>query len=313
MRSSASVSVILVNFNQARFISDAWASLLNQTIAPKKIFLVDDGSADEDVNAVACLIAEHSELDVQFISDKENRGLSARLNQALPHVDSEWLMVLAADDALKTDSIKLLLNAADSETDVVWGNLDVVDEYGANLGYSRPRDTWQGKASKRYLDSGFTFKDLLKFNNFIPGGMTLIRTATVRQAGGWDPNVTTEDFDLWLRISRTSKFKYIDELVGSYRVVPGSKSRRDSHKLRDQAKFLGKHAGQSKEIDKGLAYLAAMKWAFTVLRIRRIPDFSLKEMAHLIGVSPKLAWSQMPRAIANPIFLSLLARVRRVT
>jgi GT2 family glycosyltransferase len=313
MKLSASVSVILVNFNQARFISDAWTSLRNQTIAPEKIFLVDDGSADEDFKAVASLVVDNAELNVQLISDRDNLGISARLNQVLPLVDTEWLLVLAADDALKPNSIELLFAASGSEADVVWGNLDVIDESGSPLGYSRPRNTWQGNVSKRYLDAGFPFNDLLKFNNFVPGGMTLIRAATVRQAGGWDANITTEDFDLWLRISRTSRFKYVDVSVGNYRVVSGSKSRRDSHKLRDQATFLSKHAGQSKEIDKGLAYLAAMRWAFTVLRTRRIPDFSLKDMCQIIGVSPKLAWSQMPRAAANPLYWSLIARVKRVT
>jgi GT2 family glycosyltransferase len=313
MKASASVSVILVNYNQARFISDAWNSLVNQTIAPEKIFLVDDGSAIDDMQTLRQLVEHNSALSVQLISDGQNIGISARLNQVLPLVETEWLVVLAADDSLKPDSIDKLVTAAESQVDVVWGNLDVMDESGATLGYSRPADTWQGHISKKYQVAGFPFKDLLKFNNFIPGGMTLIRTATVRQASGWDSNITTEDFDLWLRISSASKFKYINESVGNYRVVPGSKSRRDSHKLRDQAGFLGKHSGQSKEIDKGLAYLAAMRWAFTVLRMRRIPDFSLKDMCQVIGVSPRLAWSQMPRAVANPIYWSLIARVKRVT
>ncbi len=313
MKASASVSVILVNFNQARFISDAWTSLVNQTIAPEKIFLVDDGSAIDDIQTLTQLVEHNSALNAQLISDRENLGISARLNQVLPLVETEWLVVLAADDSLKPDSIDKLMTASESQVDVVWGNLDVMDESGATLGYSRPCDTWQGHVSKKYQVAGFPFQDLLKFNNFIPGGMTLIRTATVRQASGWDSNITTEDFDLWLRISSASKFKYINESVGNYRVVPGSKSRRDSHKLRDQAGFLRKHSGQSKEIDKGLAYLAAMRWAFTVLRMRRIPDFSLKDMCQVIGVSPRLAWSQMPRAVANPIYWSLIARVKRVT
>lgn len=313
MKSNASVTVLLVNFNQARFIHDAWKSLISQSLVPEKVFVIDDGSSGDDLKIIKELAQSNSDLNLQLVCDNKNIGISARLNQALPLIETEWLLILAADDALKSDSLELLLAASNSETDVVWGNIEVMDEAGSSLGYSRPKDTWQGHVAKKYLNADFPFKDLLKFNNFVPGGMTLIRTSTVEAAGGWDPKVTTEDFDLWLRISSTSKFKYIDQSVGKYRVVAGSKSRRDSHKLRDQAIFLSKHSGQSRDIDKGLAYLAAMRWAFTLFRMRRIPDYSLREMAQDIGISPNLAWSQMPRAVANPLYWSLISRVKRVT
>ena len=313
MNSSASVTVIVVNFNQARYIKDAFTSIRNQTLSPEKVIVVDDGSAPIDVEDLRRLISETGIETQSFIQDEKNLGISARLNQALKEVSTEWLLVLAADDVLLPSSIENLFDSVTDSFDVAWGDLDVMDEQGDSLGFSRPRDTWQGTVSTRYKTPNKPFKDLLKFNNFIPGGMTLIRTKTVVNAGGWDSSITTEDFDLWLRISKTSQFLYVAKSVGKYRVVEGSKSRRDSHKLRDQALFLSKHAGQSKKTDRGIAYLAAMRWAFTVLRMRRIPDYSLNEMTRVIGVSPVTAWLQMPRAVANPLYWSVVARVKRLT
>ena len=311
--SNFEVTVIVVNFNQARFIKDAFTSIRNQTRPAEKVIVIDDGSDPTDVEYLRYLINETG-IEIQsFIQDGKNLGISARLNQALNEVRTEWFLVLAADDALLPNSIENLFEPATDSVDVVWGDLDVMDEQGDSLGFSRPRDTWQGAVSTKYKTPNKPFKDLLKFNNFIPGGMTLIRTKTVVNAGGWDSIITTEDFDLWLRISKTSQFLYIAKSVGKYRVVEGSKSRRDSHKLRDQALFLSKHAGQSKKTDRGIAYLAAMRWAFTVLRMRLIPDYSLNEMARVIGVSPVTAWLQMPRAVANPLYWSILARVKRLT
>ena len=313
LTSSASVTVIVVNFNQARFIKDAFISIRNQTQSPEKVIVVDDGSDPADVENLRRLITETGIENQSFIHDGKNFGISERLNQALKEVNTEWLMVLAADDVLLANSIESLFDSVTDSVDVVWGDLDVMDEQGDSLGFSRPRDTWQGTISTRYKTPNKPFKDLLKFNNFIPGGMTLIRTKTIVNAGGWDSSITTEDFDLWLRISKTSQFMYISKSVGKYRVVEGSKSRRDSHKLRDQALLLSKHAGQAKKTDRGIAYLAAMRWAFTVLRMRQIPDYSLNEMARVIGVSPVTAWLQMPRAVANPLYWSVVARVKRLT
>ena len=313
MNSSASVTVIVVNFNQAKFAHDAINSICKQTLSTEKVIFIDDGSDPSDVEELRKLIGETGINFQSFIHDGKNLGISARLNQALNDVGTEWLLVLAADDALLPNSIENLIESATDSVDVVWGDLDVMNEGGELLGFARPRDTWQGMVSKRYLTPNAPFKDLLKFNNFIPGGMTLIRTKAIVAAGGWDSNITTEDFDLWLRISKSSHFRYIAKSVGKYRVVEGSKSRRDSHKLRDQALFLSKHAGDSKETDKGIAYLAAMRWAFTLSRMRRIPDYSLNEMARVIGVSPVKAWLQMPRAVANPLYWSVVARVKRLT
>ena len=313
MSSYAPVTILLINYNQEQFIDDAWKSILSQTVKPAKVLIVDDGSNGEDAAHIEKLITHNHILSTDFFHDGLNKGISARLNQLLPIIETEWFLILSADDELVPESLERLLSNSTPDIDVLWGDLDVMDSSGHSLDYLRPKDTWQGKAASRYLDSGFPFCDFLKFNNFVPGGMTMIRSASVRDAGGWDSNVTTEDFDLWLRISETSKFKYIGTQVGRYRVVPGSKSRRDNHKLRDQAIFLAKHSGRSKDIDRGVAYLAAMRWAFTAVRLRSIPDYSLAEMARVIGVSPSLAWRQMPRAVANPLYWSLVARVKRLT
>ena len=313
MNNSASVTVIVVNFNQARFVRDALTSIQNQSQPPEKVIVIDDGSEASDVEVLRRLIVE-SKIDVQnFVHDDKNLGISARLSQVLNLVNTEWLLVLSADDELLPSSLENLIQSATDSVDVVWGDLDVINELGKSLGFSRPRDTWQGTVSRKYVTPKKPFNDLLKFNNFISGGMTLIRTQTVIDAGGWDSKITTEDLDLWLRISGSSQFLYIAKSVGRYRVVEGSKSRRDSHKLRDQALFLSKHVGISKETDRGIAYLAAMRWAFTLLRMRRIPDYSLNEMGRAIGISPVATWLQMPRAVANPIYWSVVARVKRLT
>jgi GT2 family glycosyltransferase len=312
---NAPVAIILVNYNQGRFIYESWLSIQEQTISPVQVFIVDDGSMESDIEIINKLLKSASSSSYQpaFIHDEKNLGISSRLNQVLSEVKTEWLLVLAADDYLLPNALENLIQNANDSVDVVWGNLDVMNEEGELSGFSRPKDTWQGAILNKYRDAGKPFNDLLRFNNFIPGGMTLIRTSTVREAGGWDPTITTEDLDLWLRISSNSDFKYIDESVGKYRIVRGSKSRMDSHKLRDHAVLLAKHSGSSKEIDKGIAYLAAMRWAFTVLRLRRIPDYSIKEMSKVMGVSSTKTWLQMPRAIATPLFWAMLARVKRLT
>jgi glycosyltransferase involved in cell wall biosynthesis len=306
-------SIILVNKDQGKYFSSAWWSVLNQTKKFDQVIIVDDGSKESDVQLIQSCIANQSTYDIELISDQQNLGLSARLNQALELVRSDWFMILAADDQLIPTANEILSKSIDESVNVVWGNLDLIQEDGSELNLSRPRDTWQGPVALRYIEPRYPFKDLLRYNNFIPGGMTLIRTAVVRSASAWDPELTTEDLDLWLRIGKTSRFKYVNESVGKYRIVAGSKSRRDSHKLLDNSKLLSKQTGVDASTDRNIAYLAAMRWAFTVFRTKRIPAMSLTEMAKIIGIPTWYLWTQLPRAIVIPIVGAIFARVKRLT
>ena len=213
---TAQVTVIVVHFNQARFAQEAIASAVEQGV---KVLVVDDGSQPTQLAQLREVVAGFP--DIRLEADGHNLGLSGRLNSALQHVDTPWLSVLAADDAFEPGGVAALLNAASPEDAVVWGNLALMDEAGVPLGTSRPRNSWQRPIARRYLDGGRPFHVLLRFNNFVTGGMSLIRTDVVRQAGGWDSEVTTEDFDLWLRLSRSHTFRYVDSIVGRYRAVAG--------------------------------------------------------------------------------------------
>jgi glycosyltransferase involved in cell wall biosynthesis len=301
-----SVSILLLNFQQGKYINKALESISMQTVKPKQIILIDDGSSYEEIFEIKSLSSKYSDLPLEVICDQKNLGHTARMNQALSLSTEEFFLLLSADDWLEPDAIELLAREISDSDDVVWGNLRVVNENGSNRGYVRPRENWQGKTARRYLNGGNVFDDLLRVNSFVTGGMSLLRVSTIRNAGGWDPKVTTEDFDLWLRIGSTATFRYVDEVIGNYRQVPNSKSRNDNKKLLDQALIFSKHAGQSKILDRKLAYLAAMRWALAVARIRRLPKVSINQMAAIMGVSTWKVTSQLPRAIWAPVSGSLI-------
>lgn len=311
MVNTAPVTVVLLNYNQGKYFEQAWTSLLEQQRKPRQVIVIDDGSTGDDVAIISKFVHSEDFQQVLFIHDTVNRGHTARMNQALTLATSEFIMLLSADDWLEPSALADLSRAAKPDVDVVWGNISVVNEDGSSRGYVRPRSNWQGPTARKYKSGGQVFDDLLRVNSFVTGGMSILRVKTVREAGAWDPKVTTEDFDLWLRIGRTANFVYTDTVVGNYRQVPSSKSRKDDHKLIDQATIFSKHTGQDSYTDRGLAYLAAMRWALAVARMKKLPGVSLLKMARIMRLSWWKLYIQLPRAIFNPIFGSLLAALRR--
>ena len=79
------ITVIVPTFNRASMLRQCIDSLLNQTIKPIEIIVVDDGSTD----ATAALASEFPAI-VRYLG-KPNEGEGAALNFALPLARGEWI------------------------------------------------------------------------------------------------------------------------------------------------------------------------------------------------------------------------------
>ncbi|HLM59831.1 MAG TPA: glycosyltransferase family A protein, partial [Pyrinomonadaceae bacterium] len=74
-----SVSVLVPSYNHAPFIERTLRSIFKQTLAPKKLIVIDDGSKDESA-AIIERVLEDCPFSAEFIR-RENRGLSVTLNE----------------------------------------------------------------------------------------------------------------------------------------------------------------------------------------------------------------------------------------
>ena len=305
------VTILILNFNQSRFLSQAIESVKRQTLKPEQIIFIDDGSSEIDFASARHIVEREKIFDIA-VFDGINMGHTKRMNQAVSLCSSTYLMLLSADDWLEDDALEQLMRSSNGNEDVIWGNLNVINEDGNRISHVRPRGTWQGKTARKYIQSGHIFEDLLKVNSFVTGGMSLIKASSVVNYGGWDNSVTTEDFDLWLRMGKDANFRYVDEIVGNYRKVSGSKSRNDDQKLLDQARIFSKHSGSSKILDFRIAYLIGMRWALAVLRQKKPLGVKLRNLANVCGVSLPQVFLMLPLAIARPIFGTALAQFRPI-
>ncbi|HNU09464.1 MAG TPA: glycosyltransferase family A protein, partial [Pyrinomonadaceae bacterium] len=90
------VTVVVPSYNHARFVERTLRSIFAQTLAPKNLIVIDDGSKDESVAVI-----EQTLRDCPFASElivRENRGLCATLNEALSKTDSEYFAYISSDD-----------------------------------------------------------------------------------------------------------------------------------------------------------------------------------------------------------------------
>lgn len=294
------VTVAVFCFNQAGYVTGCLGSVLDQDPAAKEIYFVDDGSADASIQVACGFLAERGALDrVTVLADGTNRRLPARMNEVLRKTTSEWVIWVASDDMLMPGALTVFANAAleHRDVDVFFGDLAVMDERGTPLGYVRPGDTFQAHAANRYRTPGHPYWDILRNNNFVPGGMTMIRASVLEAVGGYDERERIEDMDMWLRIGCTSRFAYLARTVGRYRIVPGSQSRRERENVLDHAGMLRRRTLDQPEAKRLVARLVAMRLALAVARSRGRLPVGLSEVARAAGLARREIVAALPVAV----------------
>ena len=178
------LTVIIPAYNEAGFVGDTIRSLLEQTVPPEEIILVDDGSTDGtgDVGRRA---------GITVVRPRKNTGSKAGAQTfALPRVKTELVMAIDADTTLAPTAVETLMKC--------FAHPGV----GAACGFVLPRHIrtlWERGRFIEYLFA-FTFykqvQDYYRRPLISSGCFSMYRTELVRRLGGWSGRTLAEDMDL---------------------------------------------------------------------------------------------------------------------
>lgn len=94
---SEKISVVIPLYNKVEEIERAVRSVVEQSLAPREIIVVDDGSTDGSAAVVERLIAEFAEYNIRLIK-QTNGGVSAARNRGVKEATGEFVALLDGDD-----------------------------------------------------------------------------------------------------------------------------------------------------------------------------------------------------------------------
>ena len=98
-------------------------SIINQTIQPEEIILVDDGSTDRS----SALCDEYAEKNTNIrVIHQKNAGLSAARNTGIEHAQGVWVYFVDGDDILAPDVIEsflAVLTAHEGDVEFIQGRM----------------------------------------------------------------------------------------------------------------------------------------------------------------------------------------------
>lgn len=192
------VSVIMANWRGERFLGEAIASVLSQSLRDLELLVVDDASDDRSQD----IVREAMDRDprVRLLAGSSNAGPSDARNRGLAAARGEWVAIVDSDDLLHPRRLELLLTAAGRfKADIVaddlafFGDSPVVA--GQTLFGALALKGGMAVSPVFFLESG---KDRTRPS--LGYVKPLIRRSAL--AGlGYDPAIRIgEDYDLYLRL-----------------------------------------------------------------------------------------------------------------
>lgn len=212
----ARVAVIVPAYGVAHLVGEALESLLRQTLRDWECIVIDDGAPDDVAGAVRPYLGDPR---IRFIHSA-NGGVSAARNRAIAASCAPLITLLDGDDLLRPDYLSTMVEILDANPQVRFATCNA-RIFGA---VSRERTCVECKQGTGDGTYG-SLADVLdrSFNVYIG---TTFRRADFDSVGGFDTTMAqSEDFDLWVRLMMLGgKAYYVDQILGDYRVRPGSAS-----------------------------------------------------------------------------------------
>lgn len=108
-----SVAVVIPNFNYSAFISRLIESLAKQTLKPKRIIFVDDGSTDNSLAIISKQKELYAKQFEQFdiVAMPKNKGKLAALNIGCEMVQEDITLIVDSDDYLAENFLARTLSS----------------------------------------------------------------------------------------------------------------------------------------------------------------------------------------------------------
>ena len=211
----AEVSVVIPTFNRRQLLPQAIDSVFTQTLRPREIIVVDDGSTDD----TGRLFRDTYEGRVSYYR-QSNQGVSAARNLGARRASGKYLAFLDSDDSWVPEKLERQVAAIESRR----------DEHACAVFSSGLLMDRDGKITRRRLvgrRAGIQDYDLERFvrgiSIFCPMSNMLIRKTCFDEVGGLDCTIRYgEDWDLVVRLRAKWSFLYIDAPLFRRRMHPTS-------------------------------------------------------------------------------------------
>ena len=242
------VAVVMPAYQAGDTIKRALDSIAKQTVAPREVIVIDDGSTDGTLEQAMEMSKQLGDTKL-IVRRQENLGPGAARNAAVTNARAQLLAFLDADDEWLPTHLEASLKFFDT-TDCT---MTCHNEWLVENGIATLNDCL---ARRRERDSAFV---AIYRKGCISTSTVVVRRDHVAACGGFDPDLANgQDVDLWLAVLARddAKLHAFEDPLSRYFIRPGS---------------IDSHIARRRKFHQRIAY----RWAW---RVAVEPDGKLRSV-----------------------------------
>jgi glycosyltransferase involved in cell wall biosynthesis len=209
MKTQPAITVLMPVYNASEYLQEAVDSVLTQTWSDFELLIIDDGSDQKTKGIIASIIDER----VRVITHLENLGLITSLNEGLKSANGRYIARMDADDVCLPERLEKQFRFLEKNPTILLCGCQI-EEYSG-----------KSAISKVLLDHDMVKAGLL-FSCVIPHPSVMFRKEVFdKENFEYDRRfVHSEDYELWIRVSRKFRLCNLKDTLLKYRVHPGQVS-----------------------------------------------------------------------------------------
>jgi len=210
-----SVTIVVPNYNHARYLPESLGSIAAQTCAPDRVLIIDDASTDDSLAVISRFIADHPTWEL--IGHDKNQGVVRGQNEAIHAVDTDWIGFLGADDALHPTYLDKTLAQAARFPDV--GLICACSEIIGSSDARALRPMMLPERRSALLGPADVRTILRTGDNYFSGNVSLYRRSAIEALGGFDEKLGSfSDAFLARQLALTFGVFFVAEILGYWRI-----------------------------------------------------------------------------------------------
>lgn len=199
------VFTFVPSYNHAPFIEKCLKSIINQTLKPKKLLVIDDGSKDDSPKIIEKVLKD-CPFDAELIV-RENRGLCATLNEGFAKSSGEYFAYIGSDDIWLSRFLEERIKLLDQHKSAVlaYGNalfLDAEDNI-----FESSAEWWNFPTDAR---------EMLRLG-IAPISSTVFYRRKFLENYRWNEKSRLEDYEFYIKLSTEGEFLFDKQVLSVWR------------------------------------------------------------------------------------------------
>ncbi len=223
------ISVVIPLYNHEKYIEQTIDSVLDQTVKPKEIIIIDDGSQDSSLEKAQGYAKKYP--DLFTVIGQKNRGAHATINRGILMAKSELISILNSDDNYKQERFAQCVKefAKDPSLSAIATGIEFIDQEGDII----ENVPWYEDAVKfHYENREDFFLSLVNANFFMTTSNFIFKKEIIADIGLFADLRYAHDYDFFLNCIATGhKIIFHDTPLVQYRMHDSNTIREDLAKV----------------------------------------------------------------------------------